>query len=65
AIKIVLELGDTLAGRLLTYDGLSQEFLTLSLRRNPDCPACADEDHPPKLVEYDQFCRPGETVPRS
>jgi len=65
AIKIVLELGDTLAGRLLTYDGLSQEFLTLNLRRNPDCPACADEDHPPKLVEYDQFCVPGGSVSRT
>ena len=64
AIKIVLELGDTLAGRLLTYDGLSQEFLTLNLRRNPDCPACADEDHPPKLVEYDQFCVPAGVVAR-
>jgi molybdopterin/thiamine biosynthesis adenylyltransferase/rhodanese-related sulfurtransferase len=65
AIKLVLDLGDTLAGRLLTYDGLSQEFLTLNIRRNPDCPACADEDHPPRLVEYDQFCVPAGVVARS
>ncbi|MEX1133861.1 MAG: molybdopterin-synthase adenylyltransferase MoeB [Acidimicrobiia bacterium] len=65
AIKLVLDLGDTLAGRLLTYDGLSQEFLTLNIRRNSDCPACADEDHPPRLVEYDQFCVPAGVVARN
>jgi molybdopterin/thiamine biosynthesis adenylyltransferase len=65
AIKAVLGLGDSLVGRLLTYDGLSQEFLTLNIHRNPDCPACADEEHPPKLVDYDQFCLPAGTVSRA
>jgi len=55
-IKLLLGIGDSLVGRLLTYDALSQEFLDLKIRRNPDCPACADEAMPPRIVEYDATC---------
>lgn len=58
AIKIILGIGDTLAGRLLIYDALDQEFTTLSFERDPDCPACADPDRPPAIVDYDETCRP-------
>ncbi len=64
AIKIALGLGEPLVGRLLTYDGLTQEFITLNLHRDPECPACSDEAHPPRLVDYDQFCRPAGVVSR-
>ena len=56
SIKLLLGIGDPLVGRLLTYDALGQEFLTLRIRRNPDCPTCADEEQPPRLVEYDEAC---------
>jgi sulfur-carrier protein adenylyltransferase/sulfurtransferase len=56
AIKLLLEIGESLAGRLLTYDALTQEFMNLSIRRNPDCPACGDETMPPRLVDYDPSC---------
>lgn len=58
ALKLLLGIGDTLAGRLLTYDALDQEFRTLRIRRNPACPACADDTAPPRLVEYDETCAP-------
>jgi molybdopterin/thiamine biosynthesis adenylyltransferase len=64
AIKLALGLGDPLVGRLLTYDGLTQEFMTLNLRRDPDCVACSDEAHPPRLVDYDQLCLPAGVVAR-
>jgi molybdopterin/thiamine biosynthesis adenylyltransferase/rhodanese-related sulfurtransferase len=64
-LKILLGIGDTLSGRLLTYDGLSQEFRTLRVRRDPTCPACSDESHPPAIVEYDQFCTPAGVVARA
>ncbi len=64
-LKILLGIGDTLSGRLLTYDGLSQEFRTLRIRRDPTCPACSDESHPPAIVEYDQFCTPAGVVARA
>ncbi len=55
-IKLLLGIGDSLVGRLLTYDALSQEFIDLKIRRNPDCPACADESMPPRIVQYDATC---------
>ena len=64
-LKILLGIGDSLSGRLLVYDGLSQEFRTLRIRRDPSCPACSDESHPPAIVEYDQFCTPAGVVARA
>lgn len=58
AIKILLGLGDTLSGRLLIYDALDQDFTTLSIQRDPDCPACGDPEKLPEIVDYDQTCRP-------
>lgn len=56
-IKLLLNLGDTLSGRLLTYDALEQRFMELRLQRDPMCPACGDIDAPPLLVDYDERCR--------
>jgi len=64
ALKLLLGIGEPLVGRLLTYDALAQEFLTLRVRRDPECPACADESRVPDLVEYDDTCRPGGLLPR-
>jgi molybdopterin/thiamine biosynthesis adenylyltransferase/rhodanese-related sulfurtransferase len=65
AIKMLLGLGDPLVGRLLTYDALDQEFRVLRLRRDEACPACRDEAVLPELVDYDQFCMPAGSIPRS
>ena len=40
ALKLILGIGDSLAGRLLTYDALDQRFITLRFDRDPACPAC-------------------------
>ena len=40
AIKILAGVDRTLAGRLLTVDALSGTSSTLSVPRDPDCPAC-------------------------
>ncbi len=60
-LKLILGLGTSLVGRLLTYDALEQEFRTLRLARNPTCPACGDESRPPPLVDYDDTCLPMPT----
>ncbi len=64
AIKLLLGLGDLLVGRLLSYDALSQRVTTFEVERDPACPACADEDRPPRLVVYDDACAPAGTVAR-
>ncbi|MBP7140518.1 MAG: molybdopterin-synthase adenylyltransferase MoeB [Opitutaceae bacterium] len=40
AIKLITGLGDTLVGRVLTYNSLNQEFRTFRLQRNPLCRSC-------------------------
>jgi molybdopterin/thiamine biosynthesis adenylyltransferase/rhodanese-related sulfurtransferase len=58
ALKLVLDIGDTLTGRLMVYDALEQDFMTVTVMRNPECPACSDPDRPPTLADYDETCRP-------
>lgn len=58
AIKLILKLGDTLAGRLLVYDALKARFRELKLRRDPACPTCGDgvDRASIPLIDYEQFC---------
>ncbi|MEO8706563.1 MAG: molybdopterin-synthase adenylyltransferase MoeB [Kofleriaceae bacterium] len=58
AIKLVLGLGTTLAGRLLCYDALATRFRELKLRRDPKCPTCGDgvDRAQLPLIDYEQFC---------
>src|SRR5690606_12498686 len=58
AIKVLLGIGDSLAGRLLVYDAVEQDCQTGRARRNPGFPACADPDAPPPLGDYDRTCAP-------
>nr|WP_298794617.1 molybdopterin-synthase adenylyltransferase MoeB [uncultured Acetobacter sp.] len=42
ALKELLGLGTSLAGRLLMWDALSTRFTTITLQRDPTCPVCGD-----------------------
>lgn len=64
-IKILLDKGETLSGRLLLYDALSMRFRELKVRKDPDAPKIEG------LIDYLQFCgvphagegaRPEETM---
>ena len=41
-LKVLLDIGDSLSGRLLIYDALDGAFSELQLQRDPKCPACGD-----------------------
>lgn len=43
AIKEIAETGESLAGRLLLFDGLAAQARTISLPRDPACPVCGHE----------------------
>ncbi len=58
AIKVILDLGESLSGRLLAYDSLDQDFRTFRIRRDPNCPACSIDPADIVIAEYDQFCTP-------
>jgi sulfur-carrier protein adenylyltransferase/sulfurtransferase len=40
--KLVLGVGETLAGRLLMFDAMSTEFSEVRIWRDPACPACGE-----------------------
>jgi molybdopterin/thiamine biosynthesis adenylyltransferase len=58
ALKLLLNLGDPLVGRLLSYDALDQSFRTFKVRRDPACPACGENAGEIVIAEYDEFCMP-------
>jgi len=43
AIKLLLDTGETLDGRVLFYDAMDMTFESVPYRRNPDCPVCGDD----------------------
>jgi molybdopterin/thiamine biosynthesis adenylyltransferase/rhodanese-related sulfurtransferase len=55
AIKMLLGLGDTLVGKLLTIDVLKMSFRTLGIQKDPTCPACGTHEIT-ELIDYDEFC---------
>ena len=57
-IKLLLDLGDPLIGRLLAYDALEQSFRTFKVRRDPECPTCGEHAPPIQIAEYDDLCLP-------
>jgi len=40
AMKLIMNIGETLTGRLLLLDGLTMEWNTMKLRKNANCPTC-------------------------
>ena len=58
ALKLLLGMGTSLAGRLLVFDALKTKFRELKLRRDPACPTCGDGVTPEsiELIDYEQFC---------
>ena len=55
AIKMLLGLGDTLVGKLLTIDVMKMSFRTLAIQKDPSCPACGTHEIT-ELIDYDEFC---------
>ncbi len=56
AIKLILEKGDTLSGRLLTYDSMRMTFRNLRLRQDKSCPACGENPTITQYIDYEGFC---------
>lgn len=54
-LKLILGVGESLAGRLLLVDTLGMQFRTVKLRRDPVCPACGTREIR-ELMDYEHFC---------
>ena len=55
-VKLILGLGESLAGRLLIFDSLEMEFREFKVRRDPSCPLCGDAPTIHELIDYEAFC---------
>ena len=56
ALKLILDRGESLAGRLLLFDALGTTFDEVAVRRNPECPVCGDHPTITEYVDYVEFC---------
>ncbi|MBN4073409.1 adenylyltransferase, partial [Mariprofundus ferrooxydans] len=56
AIKELLGIGDSLAGKLMVFDALRMEWKKLKLRKDPACPLCGDNPTITELKTYEQSC---------
>ena len=56
AIKLILGIGDSLIGRLVSFDALKLGFREFRIRKDPKCPICGDNPTIHQLIDYDQFC---------
>ena len=58
AVKLILDLGDTLIGRLLTFDATEMSFREFKLRRDPDIKITWENRDKIEVVELDGHCQP-------
>jgi molybdopterin/thiamine biosynthesis adenylyltransferase/rhodanese-related sulfurtransferase len=57
-IKLLLGIGEPLAGRLLAYDALEESFRTFKVNRDPECAACSIPKEQLVIAEYNDLCMP-------
>jgi len=65
AIKWLLGIGESLAGRLLLIDALRMEFRSLNIAPDPECAVCGPRATVTELIDYEQFCADPAEVPIS
>jgi molybdopterin/thiamine biosynthesis adenylyltransferase/rhodanese-related sulfurtransferase len=56
AIKLLLDIGEPLRGRLLHFDALAMRFRETRLASDPDCVLCAPGTPFPGYIDYAAFC---------
>jgi len=56
ALKILLEVGEPLLGRLVLVDALTMRFRELRIRKNPECVVCGPRPTVTRLIDYEAFC---------
>lgn len=62
ALKLILEIGETLSESLLTYDSLRGEFLKRRLIRQPNCPSCGETKQQDEIERKFNLVQPGEPI---
>jgi len=54
AVKYILDEGDLLTNKLLTYNSLKMNFRKIDIKKNPECPLCAENPEIKQLKDQPQ-----------
>ena len=57
AVKVILGLGETVSGRILTFDALNTCFRDVEWKRRKECPLCGHNPTIKELVQYELKCK--------
>lgn len=55
-VKLLLNIGDTLSGRIIYYEALDSDFETINIDKSPNCDLCGTHPTITTLVEYKNSC---------
>lgn len=56
ALKLILDIGEPLIGKLLLYNALDMSFEFVRLKKNPNCKVCGLNPEVTELIDYEAFC---------
>jgi adenylyltransferase/sulfurtransferase len=56
ALKLLLDIGQPLIGKLLLFNALDMSFDFVKLRKNPHCKVCGPQPEVTELIDYEAFC---------
>lgn len=56
ALKVLLDIGSPLTGKLLLYNALDMSFDFVKLKKNPQCRVCGPDADIKELIDYEEFC---------
>jgi len=56
AVKLLLDEGEPLTGRLVLYNAMEGSFDEVDINADPECPVCGDDPEVTELVDYQAFC---------
>ncbi len=57
ALKEIMGLGESMAGRFLMFNALNLSFHEVKIQRNPNCLLCGENPRIKELVQYSQSCQ--------
>lgn len=56
-VKLLLGIGQTMSGRILTFDALSLKFREIEWKKRSNCPLCGEKPSILELVQYETKCK--------
>jgi adenylyltransferase/sulfurtransferase len=58
-LKLLLDIGEPLIGRLMLFDALSGTFNEINVPRKASCPVCGEHPTITEYIDYVEFCQGG------